>query len=54
VTINGRLKSKLAIITGAASGIGKATAILFARQGARLPIFDPEPVEMPTVRVRQH
>ncbi|PTM98921.1 SDR family oxidoreductase [Mycoplana dimorpha] len=31
-----RLDSKVAIITGASSGIGRAAAILFARQGAKL------------------
>lgn len=36
----GRLEGKTAIITGAASGIGRATAILFAREGARLVLAD--------------
>lgn len=32
----GRLEEKVVVITGAASGIGRATAVLFAREGARL------------------
>lgn len=36
----GRLEGKTAIITGAASGIGRATAILFAREGCQLALAD--------------
>ncbi len=35
-----KLKDKSAIITGAASGIGKEIAIIFAREGARIAIAD--------------
>jgi NAD(P)-dependent dehydrogenase (short-subunit alcohol dehydrogenase family) len=35
-----RLKDKVAVITGAGSGIGQATALLFAKEGARLGLVD--------------
>lgn len=35
-----RLKNKVAIITGAGQGIGQATALKFAREGARVAVCD--------------
>jgi 3-oxoacyl-[acyl-carrier protein] reductase len=38
-----RLKDKVSIITGAARGIGHATALKFAREGARVVVCDVDP-----------
>lgn len=42
-----RLQQRICIVTGAASGIGRAIAILFAGEGAQVVILDPreEPIE---------
>ena len=36
----GRLQDKVCVITGAGSGMGKAMAEIFAREGARLVLAD--------------
>lgn len=45
----GRLSGKRAIITGAASGIGRATLLLFAREGARVLAVDREAAALDAV-----
>jgi NAD(P)-dependent dehydrogenase (short-subunit alcohol dehydrogenase family) len=42
---DGRLAGKAAVITGAASGIGRASALRFAREGARLVLVDTQEAE---------
>ncbi|QKJ67004.1 beta-ketoacyl-ACP reductase [Deefgea piscis] len=44
-----RLKDKVAIITGSASGIGEATAIKFAAEGAKVVVCDVNPAGVAAV-----
>lgn len=38
--MKGKLQNKVAIVTGAASGIGRASAMLFAKEGAKVVVSD--------------
>lgn len=51
-----KLQGKVAIVTGAASGIGRASAIQFANEGARVQVVDADeskgPVTVETIRAQ--
>ena len=47
------LKDKIAVITGAASGIGQATAMLFAHHGAKVICVDDQPARETLELLRQ-
>ena len=45
-----KLKDKVAIITGSSKGMGKATALMFAKEGAKVVINSRSPEEENSVR----
>ena len=44
--MTGRIQDRVAIITGAGSGIGEATAIRFAQEGAKVVIAEIEIISL--------
>ena len=49
-----KLKDKIAIVTGAAQGLGKEIAIEFARQGAHIVLIDINQKEAQRLRTFTH
>ena len=49
----GLLEGKVAIVTGAGSGIGKATAIRMAQEGAIMVVVDIVPVSYTHLRAHE-
>ncbi len=43
--IKGRISGKVAVISGSGSGIGRETALLFAREGGKIAVIDIDPIE---------
>lgn len=50
MAISQRLLNKVAIVTGSSSGLGRAIAIVYAREGARVVCADLRPESRPHIR----
>ena len=49
-----RLKNKIALVTGAASGIGRATVMRFAAEGAQVVAADVNPTALAVLATTLH